>query len=533
MSLRHCTVLAIAFSAIAFSSLRAQDVRHLEEEVGNLRNQLREIHQRQSLLEASNRKLATDNAELRDLLSETANQEDALELRVNALLDDVQGAATAVVSEANPIIVSAQARVRAGYTANRDFGRDFANSTFEDDRGTFIDARFNLAFKFQVSEHVSTHFEVIATGLFDNGSANPNAGNLDDINLYQGFIEHTHLFGRPELGMKLGRQEIVLGNEFHFGNNDFFAGETFDAALGWWTSEDFTLALIWAKQGVDNNFNPSNHPYVPAGQGNGHDDDEYLAAYLTLNVIEDTVIDLYYIFWDGARGTSTGTLGNLIGAGSRTDVHIFGGRIAGVLNLAAGLDYNAEISYMTGDLTDNNAIDVEGLTSEVTIGLTLNEDNLFRIFASFLYASGVDGDDSGWVPLFTERHAQTDWNDHTKYMARWGLMDIIPFTNVIAVQAGFTFRPREDWILGATAIYAWHDEDVTTISGSSDDGIGFEVDVFVEHQHSENTSFALGFGLFFPEEGAPLGNGAIGDSFTSSSADDVAALIYLQSLVTF
>lgn len=533
MSFRNLAVVALLSSTVMAPSLFSQEERDLERQVSALQDRLHDINRRQIELEESNRRLSRENVELREMVEKDSGPDALLETRINALVSEIQGSATAVMSHANPITISGEARIRAGFTSNRDFGAQLADNDFEDDRGTFIDARFNLAFDFRVSENIHTRFEVIATGLFDNGTSDPNTGNLDEVNLYQGYIQHDNVFGRKEIGIKVGRQEITLGNEFHFGNNEFFGGETFDSTVAWWSEADFTLALAWTKLATNNNYNPANHPYSPFGVGDGFDDDEFYAAYLTITAIQDTVVELYYVYWNGHRGTSMGTGGNFIGAGSDIFAHVFGGRLAGTLDVAEGFDYNAEVSYMTGDLPDIAGVDVGGLTAEVTLGLTLNEQNLFRIFASFLYASGFDGDDSGWVPLFVERHAQADWNDHTKYIARWGLMDIIPFANVIAVQAGFTFRPQDDWILGATFLYAWHEEDVTTVSGGSGDDVGFEIDLFAEHRVSDTATVSAGFGLFFPDEGANFSDGFIGDSFASGNEDSVAVLFYLQSRVTF
>ena len=520
------TTLVLALVCTGSTAALGQDVHQLQQQVKALRNHLESIQDRQTALELRNLELERANARLEGRLSEVkTSPTDALETRINALVADsslMDG--TTVESIANPIRVGGESRVRAGWTDGRGFG-----GTGDDD-GTFVDARFNLAFDFQFDDHISSHFELIANGLFDNGSTDHNTGNLDEVDLYQAWILLDGMFGRKELGARLGRQEIVLGNEFQFGNNDFFGGETFDAAMFWWNDDNFRLFFVWTKLATTNSFNPSNHPYNTAGTA--FDDDEAFIVYFTLKTIENHELEIYYSYWNGHLGTTTSTLGNPLGAGFRMYAHLIGARMGGLFpNVAAGLDYNVEVAYETGNLS-GTSIDVDGISGEATIGITFSEDNLPRLYAMFLYAEGFDGNDSGYVPLFPERHSQIDWNDHTARVARWGLTDIIPMINVLAVQAGFTFRPRSDWIVGMAGIYAWHDENVTTVGGNSADNIGFEVDLFAEHKINDQATVGMGLGLFFPDDGAPLGNGAIGGAFVDND-DDVAVLFYLQSRVVF
>ena len=531
-------LIAVCFVTIAPDFMAQSENETLRREVQELRLAIREINRKQSDLEKTNSDLVRDNADLRQRLDASAAPSDALESRINALTSELGSfAGTTVESVANPIKVSGEFRTRAGWTDDRDFGNFSGNNNFDadDDDGTFVDARFNLAFDFTFDKNISTHFELIANELFENRQANHNTGGLDEVDLYQGWILFTNIFGREELGARVGRQEIVLGNEFIFGNNDFFGGETHDSTLIWWNNDNFRLIFVWAKFDITNSFNASNHPYPVAGSG--FDDDEAYVLYFTLKSIENHEIDLFYAYWNGHNGGTVGTLGNVLSAGTGPlYAHLFGLHMHGVFNVAEGLDYAINLAYETGDLSGAPAIDVDGLSFEIFLGLTFNNTNKARLFAGFLYAEGFDGDDTGFVPLYGERHAQINWDDHTSYAARWGIMDIVPMINVLAVQVGFTFRPREDWIVGITGLYAWHEEDVSTLSGSIEDEIGFEIDLFAEHKISDQATIGFGLGLFFPEDGAPLGIGdiaaSLGGSFTDNE-NDVAVLFYLQTRVVF
>lgn len=555
-------VFGVLVAALSAASVHAQSLDEMSRKLDAMQGELDRVRADQDSLRSANEDLRRENVELRGRLSESPLVLTPLEEQINALIE-APLVGTVVESDANPITISGHFRFRFGFTNNRDFGADFATASMEDDKGTFVDARMNLAFEFAFDEHVSARFEMMASGLFDNGNvdnrnstgATGDVGDFGEIELYQGYVLIDKMFGLDQMGARIGRGEIALGRELHFGNNDFFGGQSFDALLWWWAEENWSLTTVFAKLDTNNTFLRSNHPYPGAGFGNGFDDDEAFAAWFTLKSIPDHVLDVYYFYWNGERGLTVGTLGNLVGAGFEVDAHVFGARIGGTFDVAAGLDWNLEAAYEFGGLSgpdvlgaglNGDNVDVDGFVVEAEVGLTLNESNLFRLFMRFYFAEGaelsVDGagnvsGDSGHVPLYPERHSHGSATDHTAMRARAGLLDIIPLTNVLTVQAGFTFNPAEDWTLGATVLYAWHDEDVITTDGTSDDGIGLEIDLFAEHRVSAQTTIGGGFGIFLPSDGAPLAPSPAAspvlEAFAGDNEDSPAYLFYLQARVDF
>ena len=522
-------VLTFGLFASSFASAQSENDQ-VRRELDQVKQQLRKVLDQ-------NAQILRENAELRGRVDEVQTN-DTLEQRINALADNLDYAAgTTVNSVANPITISGEFRARSGYTVDRDFGA--FNGNAEDDEGSYTDARFNVAFEFDFDKDVTTHFELMANALYGNGNADPNAGDLDEINLYQGWILVRNIFGRKELSAKTGRQEIVLGNEYQFGNNDFFSGETFDGSHWMWESDNFTLHFLFAKLNVQNPFvNPADHPFPNAGSGDGFDDDELYSLYFTLTSIKNLTVDLYWIYFNGHNGGSFGTLANALGSSSTGDAlkfaggpdfyyHTFGIRFDGVFDVAAGLDYNVEFAYQTGNLS-GSSVDVEGFSVEAELGITFNSNNNFRLYARFLFAEGADSNNTGYIPLFPERHAQaTNLGGNDDRRARYGVLDIIPMDNVLTVQVGLTFDPAADWTLGLTGLWAQHDEDVVTPSGSSDD-IGFEIDLFGEYRYSNQTTFSAGIAAFFPDDAAPLKGGGF-----AGNDDDVTVLFYLQTRVVF
>jgi hypothetical protein len=529
-------ILAVGF---VFAPLaQAQSDNDLRQEVDQLKADLRQVLDQ-------NARIMGENSELRVKVEGIEAADSTLEGRINALSESLNFApSTTVNSVANPITFTGEFRNRQGWTFDRDFG---ANGDRDDD-GSYHDARYNVGLTYEFDRNVVTHFSMQANGLFGNGDtpagnnsgagfsksegffSSSDSGDLSDIDLYEGWIHLNNLFGRKEFSVRTGRQEIVLGNEFQFGNNDFFSGETFDGAHWAWESENFDLRFIFAKMATrGGNFSTRNHPY--AFSGNGFDDDEIYSLYFTLKTIKDTELDLYWIYFNGNDGGSVGTLGNSFGGGADFYWHTIGIRLAGMFNVAAGLDYNVEFAYQFGDIKQTGGgsdIDVDGFAVEAEVGITFNRNNNFRVFVRFLFTDGSDkSDEAGYIPLFTERHAQAGSGGGTNYRARYGLMDIIPLANVLTLQGGLHFDPRADWTIGATFIWAQLDEDVT-ISGQKEDDLGFEVDIWAEYRYSDQTTMGFGLGLFFADDATPLAGGGF-----AGNDDDLAFLFYGQVRVIF
>lgn len=545
MNLRTTVKLGlICLLALAFTGLTgfAQTEQDLQSQIDELRAELRRMNTNQNSMAAENANLARDNAELRRRLDDSAPVASELESSINVLAEGIEYApSTTVNSAANPITFTGEFRTRGGYMTNRDFGLDAANDA-DDDSGTFVDARVNVGITYALSNHVTAHFELLAYGLWDNNFIEgPGGGQLGNVDMYQGWVQIDKLFGVEQLGTKFGRQEIVLGDEFHFGNNSFYAGENHDAALIWWGAENFSLTAILAKMSRD--VNPAGgtvaigHPYPTAGNGPAFEDDEMYALYFTYNGLENHVIDIYWVYFRGEQGGSIGTLGNPLSDGD-SDIHALGFRVAGVFDVAAGLDYKAEFTYQTGDLDNLNA-EVENFAVEVGLGITFDEENKLRVFIRFYYAEGPDGSEIGYQTPFIDRHNNVDWDDHTAIQARYGIMDIIPLYNVITGQIGFTVNPTENWQVGATFLGAWWDQDVV-VGGSDENEIGYELDFFAHYRYSEETTMTFGMGIFLPGDGAnsnQLGTadfaGGLGGAAFAGQDDDVAFLLFIQSLTRF
>ncbi|MEZ6196231.1 MAG: alginate export family protein [Planctomycetota bacterium] len=522
----NVVVLLLVAAFVVAPCVQAQSDDDLRNEVQQLKADLQKVI-------ATNARIADENEALRNKVDGIAVDDNSLEARINALSEQLNySAATTVNSVANPITFTGEFRSRGGWVFDRNFG---AAGDY-DDSGNFVDARFLVGMTFEFDRNVVTHLSIQANGLYGNGDT--PAGSDDDlgnVDVYEAWIHLNDLFGRKEFSARTGRQEVVLGNEFQFGNNDFFSGETHDGTHWMWQSENFNLHFLWMKGALDSStssaFSTRNHPYVTAG--NGYDDDELYTLYLTIKSLKDMEIDLYWIYVNGTAGDSVGTLGNGAIGGRDAFYHTFGARIGGMFNVAAGLDYNLEFAYQTGDMTAIGAsdIDIDAFAIEVGARHHLQRQQQLPRLRPLPLRRGFGRCRRDRLPAaLPERHAHAGSGGKQNYRARYGIMDIVPMTNVLTVQGGLHFDPRADWTIGLTVLWAEHDEDVFTgtTSDGLDDSIGFEIDVFAEYRYSDQTTLGFGLGVFFPDDGAPLAN-----SNAAGNDDDIAVLIYTQVRVIF
>ena len=444
--------------------------------------------------------LETENAELRG--SVTTQNDSELELQINALTDRLV-AGTTVKSAANPVTLTGEFRFRNSWSFGDRFAGANAGNDDEHD-GSWNDALLRLGFQYEFTRDVTAFAELQSRWAFGNGvstSGNLAAenGTTTPVRMHQAWLEIRNIFGRAEFSSRTGRQEIVLGNQFQFGNADWFSGWSFDGTRWDWDSENFSLTGIVAKlRSADGDFNQFSSFATP------HDDDELYSVYFTLKTIKNHELDLYWIYVNGhggaadfGSGISVGSLPTLVGsnAGGQTSYyHTLGARIGGVFpDIAAGLDWNVEGAYQLGDQNAAGAgeLDIDAFAIEAEIGITFNKDSMFRVYIRFLWAEGPENNELGYRPLYPNRHSNSG------FRARYGQFDLIPMTNVLTIQGGLHFDPAENWTLGATFLYA--EQDNNTVA-TNDEELGIEVDIWAEYRYSEHLVFNVGVALLFPED---------------------------------
>lgn len=446
-----------------------------------------------------------------------AAREESVETEVNKLSERL-AAATTVDSGANKVKLTGEFRFRSSLELG-----DSASATEKD--GWFNDSRVRLGFGYDFSRDVSAYAEVQSdfaygqnggpTGTDSNSSASTN------VYLYQAWVKTGNLFGRPEFSAKWGRQELVFGNQFVFGNADYYDGQSFDGVRYDWNSDSFSLTGMWFRTATGSGNDVNQYPaYGPnASNGDGHDHDEFYSLYFTLKSIKNASLDLYWIYVNGHVGSTNDSLGANLGGTSY--FHVFGGRFGGTADVAAGLDYNIELNYETGDVSggDDN---LDALGAEGEIGVTFSKDNKFRAWVRALWLEGPDATDSGYIALWPNRHSNT-----ANFRARYGAADVFPMFDIFALTGGVHFDPAKDWTVGLSGVWGQRESDGPT---TLDDAYGFEIDLWAEYRYSDAMTFSAGIAMILPDDQIDGSNGGYGQSAFDG---DTSFLFWMQARLFF
>jgi len=299
--------------------------------------------------------------------------------------------------------------------------------------------------------------------LYLTGADGRGAG---DVDMYQAYIDAKNMWGTP-LSMRVGRQELVFGNEFLFGNNDtaaFFTGLSYDALRLSFNNDVVAIDAVAAK--------------LAEGLGDlGKDDVDLYGLYASYLGIEDVVIDAY---WMWIRDDEVVT-------GENIDLHTVGLRGAGTLG---AFDFDANVAYQFGD-TDltrrvgflglgRDDIDIDAFGVDVRAGYTFDMGWQPRVFANFAWYEG-DDEDLAFDRLFSD----------LEYSA---FLDNVNanLTDVFVYALGVQVMPTEAVALKLVGTYFDGDENW--------DEIGWEVGLCGAYNYSEDLTFRAGYNHFFADD---------------------------------
>ncbi len=419
-------VLALAFAG---GTVRSQETQKPSgSDLDALKAKLEQVLQNQQRLENENRTLRgevdtlrADQSSLRDengrLRSD--DQDRGVETEVNRLVSRME--ATAIKSAATALTLTGEFRYRT-VAAFLDAGPTELD-------GWWTDARMRLGFKYDFTKDVTAFAELQSHWAFGDGASTEGATDgspfsapygfshgetTTPVDLYQGWMEVRNIFGRQEFSWRLGRQEVVLGDQYQFGNADWYAGWAFDGSRWDWNAKDFSITGLVMKLSSNDRDIQQLHSIA-----NTHDNDELMGLYGTIHPWENHTIDLYWMYVNGhggsptGSGISVGSLGNMVGGGglafgTTAYFHTLGARFAGKFpTVAQGLDYNVEIAYELGGVNNSpvGINDVDGLSVEGELGITFSEKHPFRVYTRWLYAEFPGDTQTGYILLCPTRHS--------------------------------------------------------------------------------------------------------------------------------
>ncbi len=436
----------------------------------------------------------------------------ALLAAVPALADDHE----ATGEEEKRFHIHGEVRVRGEYTENFfDLEDDETISEGGDDEFGFWPYRVRIAADGQLAENVRGYVELQGAGFLGNEIPQKSddfppdqafeVDDQDDINLYQGFLELQKI-GGSNFSARIGRQEHTYGTELLLGDNDFYAGASFDGGRGWWATDRYEVNLLYYK------IFESNQVQGCGFCTDGSSEDQNLfGATLDWKIAEDA----------GTFGAYLLRFQDLESNSAWWDV---GARFARMPEKDKPFDWNVELVFQNGEAF-TGLVDVKGFAAEGWFGYSFGGGGRHRVHVGGLIASGDDGTDptdlEDFIPLFEDNHAYN----------RLGDADFFTVTNITDWNAGYKFTSANEKHGFAAAFHKFTMTEelganpVNSFFGPSpfvlgEDDLGTEVDLKYSYMFAENTKLSVG-----------VANLAPGDAF-GADPDDVLR-VYAQARVRF
>ncbi len=402
--------------------------------------------------------------------------------------------------------------------------------SLEDNDASFVEQRTMLNVKADFTNEVSAFIELDSYDIWGEDfrsnyltGADGRAASGDDVEMYQAYINVKDMWGTP-LSLRVGRQELVFGNEFVLGNNDtgaFFRGLSYDAVRLTFANDVVTADLFAGK--LAETFGDF-----------GEDDVDLYGLYASYIGIEDVVIDGYYLY-----------VRDDVVDGSEIDISTIGLRGAGTLG---AFDFDLEAAYQFGEIDGiDGACPIPGVSEadveydefaiNAEAGYTFDMAWTPRVSASFAYIGGGDWDESIWsndmdMPfnrLFSD----------VEYSAFLDNADAA-LSNVFVYGLAVEAMPTECVSLKLMGNYYMADV-IPDDCGwwfwkqSYDDELGWEVGLKASYNYSEDLVVRAGYSHFFGEdglddEGLVLNNGL---GLWAGDEDDDYDYVFVETEICF
>ena len=380
--------------------------------------------------------------------------------------------------------------------------------------GATYRARLNI--KAELSDGVTAVFTPQAVGYWGENGQGLGLGETTSFTMHEAYMLLSNPFGINNLIVKLGRQEVNLGNQRLVGAVGWSqAGRSIDGILVGYVAGDYGLAGFFYGKLLD------------AGKQD---------AWFRPQVDNEPDIDLYVATWQGKfkpfgiGGTYELTdiyvnpTSNALGADA--NVNTLYGRVTPAFETDfAKIKLNVEGAYQSGDF---GSADFGGYMFSVGAGADFDQVAWEpSVFIGYDYYSGDDNPndndlDAFWSVLPTAHkwlgHADTVWVNTPFYQFNGvGLVHVatqkVGNFNVAGVKDLYFklhTKPLEKVALGLDLHYFKSAEDVVDITTNKNYGndIGWEADLEAKYRYSKNLCLSVGYDYFSPDDAF---KGYIGD----------------------
>lgn len=429
------------------------------------------------------------------------------------------------VAELQNVQIGGQIRIRGNYMDLDSLGED-----------NFVEQRSRVNVLADFTQDVSAFIELDNYNVWGDNDAgtiftswylcgNDFRDSQDAAYMYQAYIEARNMWDSM-LTLRVGRQEIMLGNQFLIGNNDtssLFYGRPFDALRLTYGNEEFSLDAIAIK--ISENYGDF-----------GEEDMDLYTLYGSYMGIEDVVMDAYWMY----VRDDDGVIGHLLIDAGDIDLHTLGLRGAGLIG---AFDFEMEAAYQLGDVEDvrnpwfrlfdrEADVDMDEFAVNAEVGYTFDVSMQPRIFAHFAYLGGGDPDDSWWSNDRTMPFSRLFSNvEYSEFLDSWtGSNGAL--SNVFVYGLGVQSQLSE--CVGMKLVASYLEADEALNDCEDDTTLGWEVGLYGDYAYSEDLVFRAGYAHFFGDDGldtAPVRwSGLIP---WQSDEDDDYDYVFLESEISF
>ena len=372
--------------------------------------------------------------------------------------------------------------------------------------GATYRARLNI--KAELSDGVTAVFTPQAVGYWGENGQGLGLGETTSFTMHEAYMLLSNPFGIDNVIVKLGRQEVNLGNQRLVGAVGWSqAGRSLDGILVGYVAGDYGLAGFF---------------YGKLNDAGKQD------AWFRPQVEDEPDIDLYVATWQGKfkpfgiGGTYEITdifvnpMSSALGADA--NVNTIYGRVTPTFETDfAKIKVNLEGAYQSGDF---GSADFGGYMFSVGAGADFDQVAWEpSVFIGYDYYSGDDNPndndlDAFWSVLPTAHkwlgHADTVWVNTPFYQFNGaGLVHVATQSvgnfNVAGVQDLYLklhTKPLDKVALGLDIHYFQAAEDVVDITTNKNygDDIGWEADLEAKYRYSKNLCLSVGYDYFDPDD---------------------------------
>src|SRR3972149_6701779 len=280
----------------------------------------------------------------------------------------------------------------------------------------------------------------IDTGDNDNGG----------IDLSQGYVELSKLFGLSPVSVKMGRQAMFYGEQRLIGSLEWSNNARRFDALKFMYKHNVVDIDVWTAKIVEN-----------GGEDWGNDDN-LNGVYATLKNIPKNAVDVYLL--------------EKVAGATNLNLYTIGARVKGTVE-NVNVDYNAEAAIQSGDFDTNSSQSASAYA--IRAGYTLPDMKGLRVGVEYDAATGNKASAS---PGTTAEDNKAFDNLYPTNHYLYGFTDDVNWTNLNAWSLNISLKPVDKLNL---AVEYWNYQRAEKTSAGKDDN-GTEMNVKANYELSKS-----------------------------------------------